>query len=200
MNRIVNTDLIYLDKKYRPVYLNPQFFNFDERKYTDVRREQVFDLYFNYMKYMPDNNHLVFYMIYLNNYKVSYNSKDNKMRSLSLVKIGCTRYFIKENEKDIYALLRNMYGDFEVIFILKTEDISLDKRIYQKLNRLNILLSKDEEDIPNSKDLILFDTNFGLGEELIKIFINMSIGEYNDVRLNILASQFHNIYIKNKNC
>ena len=200
MNRIVNTDLIYLDKKYRPVYLNPQFFNFDERKYTDVRREQVFDLYFNYMKYMPDNNHLVFYMIYLNNYKVSYNSKDNKMRSLSLVKIGCTRYFIKENEKDIYALLRNMYGDFEVIFILKTEDISLDKRIYQKLNRLNILLSKNEEDIPNSKDLILFDTNFGLGEELIKIFINMSIGEYNDVRLNILASQFHNIYIKNKNC
>ena len=195
MNRIVNTDLIYLNKKYRPVYLNPQFFNFDERKYTNVRREQVFDLYFNYMKYMPDNNHLVFYMIYLNNHKVSYNSKDNKMRSLSLVKVGCTRYFIKENEKDIYALLRNMYGDFEVIFILKTEDISLDKRIYQKLNRLNILLSKDE-DIPNSKDLILFDTIYGLGEELIKIFINMSIGEYNNVRLNILASQFHNIYRK----
>tara|TARA_B100000674_G_scaffold447289_1_gene414820 strand:+ start:2784 stop:3374 length:591 start_codon:yes stop_codon:yes gene_type:complete len=196
MNRIVSTDLIYLNKKYRPVYLNPQFFNFDKRKYTNVRREQVFDLYFNYMKYMPDNNHLVFYMIYLNNHKVSYNSKDNKMRSLSLVKVGCTRYFIKENEKDIYALLRNMYGDFEVIFILKTEDISLDKRIYQKLNRLNILLSKDEEDIPNSKDLILFDTNYGLGEELIRIFINMSIGEYNSVRLNILASQFHNIYRK----
>ena len=84
---------------------------------------------------MPDNNHLVFYMIYLNNHKVSYNSKDNKMRSLSLVKVGCTRYFIKENEKDIYALLRNMYGDFEVIFILKTEDISLDKTLIKKVVR-----------------------------------------------------------------
>ena len=28
MNRIVSTDLINLNKKYRPIYLNPQFFNF----------------------------------------------------------------------------------------------------------------------------------------------------------------------------
>lgn len=198
MERILKTNLLDLQKKYRPVYLNPLFFNFDKRKFPVVRREDMFKSYFDYIKYMPDEDSLVFFMIYLNNKKVSYSCNDHQIRELSLVKIGCSKFFIKEDEKDIYKFLRNTYGDFEVIFILKTENKSLGELIYKKLEELQLLYINNEK--LGSKDLILFDTEYGLGEEFIKMFINISAGVYNEVRLNILSQLFHHYYIENKNC
>ena len=197
MNKILNTNLLDLKRKYRPVYLNPLFFNFDKRKFPVVRREDVFNSYFDYMKYMPNDNHLVFYMIYLHKTE-SYLCNDNVIRDLSLVKIGCSKNFINENEKDIYKLLQNMYGNFEVVFILKTENRNIAKEINKKLGKLQLLLQSNE--ISCSKDLILFDTKLGLGEALIKALMNISMNEHNSVRLKLIAQIFNKYYIEKKNC